>query len=118
MEEMRFDGCGCMDTCHHEPDCGCKPPMYHSHGYCERECRRIDTKSIIDLIESIKDIKKGLCDLERGEREIFEAMAAIDKACKELRESICFIEKGEKEIDKAMKSVEGGLCELLRGSIY
>ena len=119
MEDMRFNECGCgCEEMRPEPECGCMPPRHHHHGYCDHDCRRIDTKAIIDLIESIKDIKMGLCNLERGEHEIFDAMAAIDKACKELRESICFIEKGEKEIDKAMKTVETGLCELLRGSIY
>ena len=119
MVEMRFNECGCEpyrepchDECHehhrhHHMDCGCE----------FNKCNKINTKAIIDLIESIKETKRGLCLLEKGEHEIFDAMRELEEAFRELREAVCFIEKGEKEISESLLKVEEGLCELLRGSI-
>jgi len=137
MEEMRFNDCGCgyemprRDDCHEcggaHMDCGCEMPRrdcecefnrYHRMDYEYERCNKFNGKAILDLIESIKEVKKGLFELKRGKEDIFRALCEIEESMKKLREAVCHIEKGESEIAASLHKVEEGLCVLLKDNLY
>ena len=84
---------------------------------CCSNSARGTSEGLCDIIEAIKEIKKGLQELCIGKRDIMDGIHDVEESLCDFREGLNELEKCERDIEKGLKDIEDGLCDILKEKV-